>query len=395
MPTLKPSLKTSQPTLHKGFLRKGLALAGVCDFQGAVGALRTAHELCAEDEAVVAALREAEADAARQARGEELSRHRIEEDARKASKYVTQRAAAELEETMGHQWERTEQKKKEIAARAVEGAKHITNQMLYEEICKAKAEDQHKEDTERAKFQAVRQGVEYDQFEQNVKGASLKPTRTKAGGNHGPGVLLHGGSGEAVPGLAKKMLNKEVGDAAAHDWLKGDDGSRGDVPLCAAVSSLFVARAPAEEEALKLYLSNSKEFVRRWRALARKHDERYRLLRALDPARLPGIFKTEMETEVMTEIAETLVLALPRVCEIVGSKGGGGDVDAAQEKRAAAQHALDLLAAITSLKRFELNTKFLSKQEKQFVAGCAEWCVGVDAGHADAAAALRSAFACP
>lgn len=381
-----------QPTLHKGFLRKGLALAGVCDFRGAVEALKTAHGLCPEDDAVLAALKEAEADAASQARGEGVSRDRKEEDTRKSSKYVTQRAAAELEEQMGVQWERTQQKKKDIAARAVQGAKDISNQMLYEEIRKAKAEDQHKEDTERAKFQAVRQGVEYDQFEQNVKGASLKPTRTKAGGNHGPGVLLHGGSGEAVPGLAKKMLNKEAGEDQGYSWLKSDDDDRGDVPLCEAVSSLFAARAPAEEEALKVYLSNSKEFVRRWRALARKPDERYRLLRAVEPGKLAGIFRTEMETDVMTEIAETLAHALPRVCEIVGGEGGG--VNEERENRAAARHATALLLAITKLSRFELNSKFLSKQEKRNVSTCAAWCERADAACAEQADAVRKAFAC-
>ena len=388
-----------QPTLHKGYLRKGLALAGVCDFRGAVEALQTAHGLCPEDEAVQVALKEAEADAASQERGEEVSRNRKEEDVRKNSKYVTQRTAAELEEKMGHQWERTEQKKKELAARAVEGAKDITNQMLYEEIRRAKAEDQHKEDTERAKFQAVRQGVEYDQFEQNVKGASLKPTRTKAGGNHGPGVLLHGQSGDAVPGLAKKLLNKEASEDQVHSWLKGDD-KKGDVPLCAAVSNLFAARAPAEEEALKLYLSNSKEFVRRWRALGRKTDERYRLLRALEPAKLAGIFRTEMETEVMTEIAENLANALPQVCEILDSEKAGGvggsdvDLHPDQEKGAAARHAMDLLWEITKLPRFELNARFLSKQEKQLVVTCAEWCIGADSARTERARAVRKAFGC-
>jgi hypothetical protein len=45
---------------------------------------------------------------------------------------------------------------------------------------------------------------------------------------------------------------------------KSEDGV-----VCDEVKSVFAARAPAEEEALKLYLSNSKEFVRRWRALGR------------------------------------------------------------------------------------------------------------------------------
>jgi len=47
---------------------------------------------------------------------------------------------------------------------------------------------------------------------------------------------------------------------------KNEDGV-----VCEEVKSVFAARAPGEEEALKLYLSNSKEFVRRWRALARYH----------------------------------------------------------------------------------------------------------------------------
>lgn len=322
-----------------------------------------------------------------------MSRHQQEEDSRKASKYVTQRAAAELEEEMNDQWLRTQHKKREIAARAVEGAVHVTNQMLFEEIRQAKVEDEHKADTERAKFQAVRQGVDYDQFEQNVKGASLKPTRTKApGGNHGPGVLLHGGSGASVPGLAKKMLNKEAGGAAQHRWLGDDDSKKGDLPLSNAVSRLFAARAPAEEEALKLYLSNSKEFVRRWRALGSKANERYLLLRAVDPAALSGIFKTEMESDVMTDVTSNLAHVLPRVCEAVGAHGG--EEDMVKEREAAAAHAVRFLDALTALKRFELNAKFMSKKERGELVAVVEWCVGVDGSLQEQAAAVKKAFRC-
>ena len=52
-------------------------------------ALKTAHELCPEDEAVVTALKEAEADAASLDAGGEVSRHKREADARKTSKFVT------------------------------------------------------------------------------------------------------------------------------------------------------------------------------------------------------------------------------------------------------------------------------------------------------------------
>lgn len=246
-------------------------------------------------------------------------------------------------------------------------------------------------------FQAVRQGVDYDQFEQNVKGASLKPTRTKAGGNHGPGVLLHGGSGNAVPGLAKKMLNKEAGEATAHTWLGTDDSKKGDMTLCTQVKTIFAAHTPAEEEARRLYLSNSKEFVRRWRALAHKSSSsfsaadaaahRYKLLRAVDPEKLSSIFKTEMEAEVMTDISANLVGALPRVCEIVRGEGVGGE-------KAAAAHAVGLMVGITKLQRFELNAKFLSKKEKQDVVTAMEWCVGVEPGLGGQAAAVRRAFGC-
>jgi len=307
---------------------------------------------------------------------------------------VTQRSAAQLEEEMELQFQRTEAKKKMVASKSVESAVHITNQMLWEEIRNAKAEDQHKCDTEAAKFQAVRQGVDYDQFEQNVKGASLKPTRTKGGGNHGPGVLLHGGSGNAVPGLAKKLLNKEAGEAVGHTWFGGHDDS-GDVHLCGAVSSLFAARAPAEDVALKMYLSNSKEFVRRWRALGNKTDERYLLLRAVDPAALSSIFRTEMEAEVMTEITENLAHSLPRVCEIVSAAAGGvGGVDAGEEKSVAARHATGLMMSVTQLQRFELNAKFLSKKEKADVEAAVAWCVGVDGGLSAHATAVRRAFGC-
>jgi tetratricopeptide (TPR) repeat protein len=141
------------PSLHKGFLRKGLALAALCDFHAAVEALKRAQELCAEDEAVAAALKEAEADLERQEKGEKVSRFVKEEDARKTSKYVTLRTAVELEEKMDEQYQKTQMKQRDIAARSVEKAVEITNEMLWEEIRVAKAEDTHKADTERAKFQ--------------------------------------------------------------------------------------------------------------------------------------------------------------------------------------------------------------------------------------------------
>jgi tetratricopeptide (TPR) repeat protein len=72
-----------EPSLHKGFLRKGLALAALCNFDAAVEALTKAHELCADDEAVLEALAEAKVDAAAKARGEQVSRDKREDDARK------------------------------------------------------------------------------------------------------------------------------------------------------------------------------------------------------------------------------------------------------------------------------------------------------------------------
>jgi hypothetical protein len=362
----------------------------------------TAHELCPQDEAVVAALKEAEADAASLVAGGEVSRYKREEDGRKTSKFVTHRAAAELEEEMDAQFARTQQKLRAVASRTVEQSVHMTNEMLFEEIRHAKAEDQHKEDTERAKFQAVRQGVDYDQFEQNVKGASLKATRTKGPGtNSGPGVLLHGGSGNAVPGLAKKVLNKEAGDGGHHKWLPSDNAEAEQQELSAAVCRLFSARAPAEQDALRLYLSNSKEFVRRWRALGTgKADDRYLLLRAVSPAQLAGIFKTEMEADVMTEIAENFALVLPRVATVVaaggggeGGEGGGDSTDVTVEEKAAARHAVQLLDAISRLKRFELNTKFLSKKEKGQVVAVLDWCIGAEHALQELAERVRVSFA--
>ena len=196
------------PALHKGFLRKGLALAGLCRFDAAVEALTEARQMAPDDAAVMGALAEAEADLAAQGRGGTVSRDVVPEDARRTSQYVTQRAAAELEGEMLVQWEATQAKRKEQATKAAQAAaERLTNEQLLSEIAEAKAADQHKKDTEAAKFQAVRQGVDYDQFEQNVKGASLKPTRTKAAGSgSGPGVLLHGGSGSTVPALVAMRL---------------------------------------------------------------------------------------------------------------------------------------------------------------------------------------------
>ena len=93
-----------------------------------------------------------------------------------------------------------------------------------------------------------------------------------------------------------------------------------------------------------------------------------------------------MDAEVMTSVARTLAQELPRLHE-----GSGGD---ATQLSAAAEHAVDLLHAVTRLKRFDLNAKFLSSREKQDVEAVAAWCERVDARAAAQAAAVRAAFAC-
>ena len=61
-----------------------------------------------------------------------------------------------------------------------------------------------------------------------------------------------------------------------------------------------------------------------------------------------GIFKTEMEADIMTDIAQNLALVLPKVAAMVaGAEGGGDSADVAAEEKAAARHAVELLDAVS------------------------------------------------
>jgi hypothetical protein len=81
-------------------------------------------------------------------------------------------------------------KKKMVEAMRLEKAATsiTTSDALRGEIDAAKAADEKKRDTERAKFQAVAQRVEYEQFEQMVAGASLTAVKTTSAGKK---VRLH------------------------------------------------------------------------------------------------------------------------------------------------------------------------------------------------------------
>ncbi|EKX38699.1 hypothetical protein GUITHDRAFT_96904 [Guillardia theta CCMP2712] len=323
------------PRCPRGLHRKGLALAALGEFEKAAAALEEALQL-APDEDVRKDLEETKENAEKKKKGEAVSYERVVPDARKESRFLHHRIAAEVEEELQAQWKRSERRRKERESREMERSAAISNEKLAAELARAKEEEEHKKDTERAKFQAVAQRVEFEQFEQNVKGASLKPQRTKTDGKE-HGIILTPGSSAAVPGLAKKCFNAMAEGGERRNWLSGGEDATKSVAVPASSSHRPSASSDSPP-------SNGREFLRRWKSLKGKEDERKQLLLSLPPNPFPCLFKTEMDADLIAEI-----IALLRTTGLEAKVG------------------LSLLESIGQTQRFSLISRFLSKRDKEEV----------------------------
>lgn len=124
------------------------------------------------------ALERARADFENKTIGGSTSRQHKDEDARMRSRYVIHQAQIEVEKKLEEQWKTEQAKKREVEAIRLQNAAAASSSALHLDIDAARKLDEKKKDTERAKFQAVAQRVEYDQFEQMVAGASLHAMKT-------------------------------------------------------------------------------------------------------------------------------------------------------------------------------------------------------------------------
>lgn len=138
--------------------------------------------------------------------------------------------------------------------------------------------EQRKAQTNSAKLRAVAQRVEYDEFEKIVAGAHLKPvkpvSRESAAISKDFDFFVMPKYHAAVPTLPP--------------------------PPAAALGAPANAAAPP---------SSAHDFMRAWRRLCKSPAERASYVRAIEPASLERMFRTEMDALLFDEIVEALAHA--------------------------------------------------------------------------------------
>ena len=216
---------------------------------------------------------------------------------------------------------------------------------LQKDMLEALHDDQVKKQINDAKLRAVKQRVEYDEFEKLVAGAHLKPIKPKS---------------DTLADIGKQfdgfVLPKH--ETAAVQGPKAP-------PKAAVVSTEEVPPAP----------KTSNEFARVWKRQCKTPATRVGYVRHLDPDTLPLIFRTELDPTLFDGIVATLGEAcLDGVSS--ASAPSGGDVDLSEldgvpAADGASKRADDLLWAarllegIVRLNRFDITLDFADKKTSE------------------------------
>lgn len=212
---------------------------------------------------------------------------------------------------------------------------------MQKDMLEALHDDQVKKQINDAKLRAVKQRVEYDDFERLVQGAHLRPLKPKSDTLNEIGKNFDG-----------FVMPKH--DAGAVQGPKAP-------PKAAAVST----------EAVPPPAKTSNEFTRVWKRQCKTPAVRVGYLRQLDPDTLPLIFRTELDAALFDGFVATIGDAC---LNGVSSPSGGDDLaeldgvgDAVAGAAAPSGRADDLqwgarlLAGISRLNRFDLTLDFADK----------------------------------
>jgi len=188
--------------------------------------------------------------------------------------------------------------------------------------------DQKKQQVNDAKLRAVKQRVEYDDFEKLVLGAHLKPIKPKT--QHGVDTSKPFDCFVLPKYEAKPAIGPAMPAAAA--------------PPAAALPK------------------TSNEFLRIWRRQLKTPEERFAYIRKMEPESLPGIFRTELEPATFDGIIEAL-----RVCVLLPANAAP---DAAPDAAVAdATWVEQWLLHTSRIPRFELTLDFAEKSTTTTISG--------------------------
>ena len=207
--------------------------------------------------------------------------------------------------------------------------------------------DQRKQQVNDAKMRAVKQHVEYDDFEKLVAGAHLKPVKPKS----------------AELASISKPFDFFV--MPAYDATAAAAPS---ASAAAAAAAAAVAAAAAPAAAARFAPpSTGQEFLRAWRRQCKTAADRFEYLRVIEPEELPSLFRAELDAAVFDQIVDAVraqALAAPPLAH--------------------AGWVARLLRAIGQVNRFDLT---LDLADAKTLAALGEIFDALQAPPADAAAA--------
>jgi hypothetical protein len=207
---------------------------------------------------------------------------------------------------------------------------------LQRDMLEALHKDQTKQQLNDAKLRAVKQHVEYDDFERLVKGAHLKPVKPKSQEMNDIGKQF---DGFVMP----KIEAKPAGPALP--------------PKAAATPSTL----PPEPK-------TSNEFLRVWRRQLKTGEDRYAYLRQIPPETMPALFRTELDATVFDGIVGTLS---ERLLERAAGADDDGD-EGERRRRAELAWACSILRHVARINRFELTLDFADAKTLTKIASLLE-----------------------
>ena len=212
--------------------------------------------------------------------------------------------------------------------------------------------DQRKQQVNDAKMRAVKQHVEYDDFEKLVAGAHLKPVKPKS----------------AELASISKPFDFFV--MPAYDATAAAAPS---ASAAAAAAAAAVAAAAPAAAARFAPPSTGQEFLRAWRRQCKTAADRFEYLRVIEPEELPSLFRAELDAAVFDQIVDAVratALAAPPLAH--------------------AGWVARLLRAIGQVNRFDLT---LDLADAKALAALGEIFDALQAPPADADAAAAAATA--
>ena len=208
--------------------------------------------------------------------------------------------------------------------------------------------DQRKQQVNDAKMRAVKQHVEYDDFEKLVAGAHLKPVKPKS----------------AELASISKPFDFFV--------MPAYDATAAAAPSASAAAAAAAAVAAAAPAAAARFAppSTGQEFLRAWRRQCKTAADRFEYLRVIEPEELPSLFRAELDAAVFDQIVDAVratALAAPPLAH--------------------AGWVARLLRAIGQVNRFDLT---LDLADAKALAALGEIFDALQAPPADAAAAATA-----